>query len=213
MNFNIKGNTEEQPLVELAPAIYKEWSLIKTESTVAVKGNGETGKDILVFTLFGSFTDTDGKIIKTKYSITEWANEEEKKLNNQMKRIAHIQRKYLTQEQTEEVNTLFDKGEIKTWKDYANWAASTLPSELTKVVKVDFKVIGSVYSGKRKSGIPGYIPFMFKSGTTAMSFSNSELKGNGDWFNFKPVSANSSLDDLDMGAEFSEEDPASDLPF
>lgn len=68
-----------------------------------------------------------------------------------------------------------------TFEGYANWAVNLLNQAVPKNQKVKFVIIGSVYEGKARTGLPKYPPFIVKAGED-LGFDANALKSNAEYY-------------------------------
>lgn len=87
----------------------------------------------------------------------------------------------------------FDK-KFDSFGDFCKWAASMKPN-----YRVKFKVVGSVYNGKRKASFPNYGNFIAREGSSSIKFSDKELLSNREYANFVPANSASPEDEFGRG--------------
>jgi hypothetical protein len=167
-------NSNPVSIPSLEPGIYDNVTLEKVTYGAAEKKDGSAGKNLINF----EFKTEDGRA----YTHSEWAldatPENADKAANLSKRVAHIMTKFMDKDKT--VSPAFT-----SFDDFGNWVVKTLaPAKAAS--KVKFKICGSVYNGKKKSGFPQYVGFIVKAGEQ-LSFSAGEIKGNQEWSAFVPT--------------------------
>lgn len=88
-------------------------------------------------------------------------------------RIGHVLSKFYEKVQLVQNN--------QTFETYATWAVQMLNAAVPKNQKVKFIIIGSVYEGKARTGLPKYPPFIVKAGED-LGFDKNALESNAEYY-------------------------------
>jgi hypothetical protein len=185
--FNVQEEFTANVPTILQPAIYTKWRLASTSSEKVTTRNSEE-QLVIKFTFKGEYKIGD-TTYKGEYTHIEYnPGDDAKKATNLMKRIQHLLSKSLNMDKTH-----FSKLAADSWesfcKNYDTLITEVTKAEGFKVPLVDFKIVGSVYNGKRRASFPKYLGFICIHGEHPLTFSASELKSNAEYEQFKPVAA------------------------
>lgn len=168
MGFTTSADTnyEGNSLPVLSIGTYDNASLVSAKfETGLKKDNGEALKDrISIF-----FKTAEGQ----PFTYSEVRPEDSEKEDKMVIRIGHVLSKFYEKSQLVQNNSTFDT--------YANWAVSMLNNAVPKNQKVKFIIVGSVYEGKARTGLPKYPPFIVKAGED-LGFDNNALKSNAEYY-------------------------------
>lgn len=150
-------NVEENVIYSLEPGIYEGGRIAEVKKELAGKEDGDK-KPVLVF----MFESADGK----KHQHTEWEQEDETKINNQLGRVGS----YIRQ-----INPEYQFPGVDSWEGFRDHVISEMLN--SKNVKVDFKVVANVYNAaKPRTQLPNYKGAVVASSKGATpKFSPSEL--------------------------------------
>lgn len=159
-------NYEGNAFPVLSIGIYDNASLVGAKfETGLKKDNGEELKDRITI----NFKTAEG----APFTYSEIKPEDPDKEDKMTIRVGHVLSKFYDKSQLVQNNATFES--------YATWAVGLLNAAVPKNQKVKFAIIGSVYQGKARTGLPKYPPFIVKAGED-LGFDANALKSNAEYY-------------------------------